>query len=141
MTTNLVVREGVRRFLTVHRRRRRVVLDELVGNRIEIGPDVRRLRPDVERGVALAQPPCSSCRPEISSVLSVSVKSRKPWWRSRRSAAGTSGCGGIEANRFVSPSASASLIAMSRVAASILSTAPPISVNDTYTPASVSASE
>jgi hypothetical protein len=30
---------------------------------------------------------------------------------------------------------------MSRVAASILSTAPPISVNDTYTPASVSASE
>ena len=42
-------------------------------------------------------PAASSCRPEISSVLSVSVNSRKPWSRSRRSAAGTSGWGGIVA--------------------------------------------
>lgn len=36
---------------------------------------------------------------------------------------------------------SASVTVMPRVAASIRSTAPPISVNGTYTPASVSASE
>ena len=36
-------------------RRCGVPLDELVGNRIEILADVVRLRPDVERGVALAK--------------------------------------------------------------------------------------
>ncbi len=36
-------------------------------------------------------PAFSNCRPEISSVLSVSVNSRKPCSRSRRRAAGTSG--------------------------------------------------
>ena len=45
------------------------------------------------------------------------------------------------ANRSVSSAASASLIVRSRVAASIRSTAPPMSVNGTDTPASVSASE
>ena len=45
------------------------------------------------------------------------------------------------ANRSVSSAASASLIVTSRVTASIRSTAPPMSVKGTYTPASVSASE
>ena len=68
-------------------------------------------------------PARSSWRPEISSVLSVSVNSRKPWSRRRRSAAGTSGCGGIEANRSVSSAPSASLTVSPRVAASIRNTA------------------
>src|ERR1700728_3119406 len=37
------------------RSRRRVPLDELVGDRVEIFPDVVRLRADVERGVAFAE--------------------------------------------------------------------------------------
>src|SRR5580693_1832844 len=53
-------------------------------------------------------PACSSCRPEIASVLSVSVNSRKPWSRSLRRAPGTSGCGGMVANRSVSSAALAS---------------------------------
>ena len=64
-------------------------------------------------------------------MLSVSVNSRKPWSRRRRRAAGTSGWGGIVANRSVSSALSASLIVMPRVAASIRSTAPPMSVNGT----------
>src|SRR6478672_7695114 len=36
-------------------RRRGVVLDELIGDRIEVLPGVVRLRADVERGVALAK--------------------------------------------------------------------------------------
>ena len=59
------------------------------------------------------------------------LKSRKPWSRSRRSAAGTSGWGGIEAKRSVSSAPSASLVAIPRVAASIRRTAPPMSVNGT----------
>ena len=49
-----------------------------------------------------------------------------------------SGWGGMVANRSVSSAPSAALIVMPRVAASIRSTAPPMSVNGTYTPASVS---
>jgi len=45
----------------------------------------------------LVTPAASRCRPKISSVLSVSVNSREPWSRSRRSAAATSGWGGIVA--------------------------------------------
>ena len=54
----------------------------------------------------------SSWRPEISSVLSVSVNSRNPWSRSLRRAAGTSGWGGMVANRSVSSAPSASLTVM-----------------------------
>jgi len=80
-------------------------------------------------------------RPWTASVLSVRQNSRKPAARSRPSAAGTSGCGGMVANRSVSSAASAAVMARPRVAASIRSTAPPMSVNGTYTSASVSASE
>jgi hypothetical protein len=76
-------------------------------------------------------PACSNCRPEISSVLSVSVNKRKPWSRSGSRAAGTSGCAGIEATLSVSSAPSLSLMGIPRVAASIRRAAPPMSVNGT----------
>jgi alpha,alpha-trehalose phosphorylase len=76
-------------------------------------------------------PATSNCRPEISSVLSVSVNKRKPWSRSGSRAAGTSGCAGIEATLSVSSAPSLSLMGIPRVAASIRRAAPPMSVNGT----------
>src|SRR5215469_4543508 len=86
-------------------------------------------------------PPCSSWRVCTSSRLSVRVKSRKPALRSLRSAAGTSGWGGMVENFSVSSFLSASQSLMPRVSASIFITAPPISVNGTYCPATVKAAE